>query len=119
MNGKLPLIAYRTNILNPNIPIVPLIPVKAPTKGTAMEVAEKKAAHEPRIKLTLKKLAILIKLVKKRDEPIVNLLPLCIGFIIKPLNRKGIKNIALKVLPKKRLINCVLNQRSQQCITKQ
>lgn len=96
MNGKFPLITYRINKLNPHANIDPLIPVKAPTNGTTIEVAEKNAAQEPKIKLTFKKLAIFIKLIKKRDEPIVNVLLFCIGFIILPLNRKGVKKYSYK-----------------------
>ena len=110
MNGKLPLIAYRTSKLNPHTIIDPLIPIKVPTNGTAIEVAEKNAVQDPKIKLIFKKLAAFIKLANKRDEPIVNLLLFCISFVIIPLNRKGVKNIAIKVLPKRRLINYVLTQ---------
>lgn len=110
MNGKLPVMAYRTNKLSAPTTIDPLIPVKAPTNGTIIEVAEKKAAQEPKIKLTFKKLAAFIKLVKNSDEPIVTVFVFCSCCIFEPLWRKGLKNIAIKVLPKKRLINCVLNQ---------
>lgn len=111
MNGKLPLIAYRTSILSPQITSDPLTLVKAPTSGTAIEVAEKKEAQEPKIKLTLKRLATFIKLVKKRDEPIVNVLVYCIDFIIKPLNRKGVKKYSYKGTTQKKINQLRFNSR--------
>ncbi len=68
MNGKLPLTKYRTSNVKKHTTTEPLTPVKNPTIGTIIDVAEKNAAHDPSIKLILKKLAAFMRPVKSNES---------------------------------------------------
>lgn len=110
MNDKLPLNASRISILNTNTIHEPVMPVKSPTKGTATEVAEKNAAKDPTIKLTLKKLAIFTKLVHKMDELRAYLFSGLIVLIMRPHNEKVILQYSYKGTTQREINQLVFNQ---------
>ena len=110
MNDKLPPKTKRTSMPKPNTIHEPLMLVKSPTNGTTTEVAEKNAAKEPTIKLTLSKLAIFTKLVKKIAELMVCFFSDLIVVIIRPHNTKVILQYSYKGTTQTEINQLVSNQ---------
>ena len=91
--------------LNPKKAKTPITLLNAPTNGKTIDVAEKSAVYDPIIKLTLKKLAIFIRMLNKRtDTPVFDIV-FELFVIIKIPNRKDGETYLLKILPKQGLIN--------------